>query len=87
MMTPQPTPYRPLSPQTRELIQRLVEETLTPTTKATILSAYTATYDLINRETRSSEDDRSLDPDLLRAEVIPAFAAHVLRLLLESPPR
>jgi hypothetical protein len=86
-MTPQPITYRPLSPQTREFIQQLVEETLTPATKAAILSAYTAAYDLINRETRSSEDDRPLDPVLLRAEVIPAFAAHVLRLLLENAPR
>ena len=63
-MTPQPIPYRPLSQQTREFIQQLVEETLTPTTKAAILSAYTAAYDRINRETRSSSDDRPLDPVL-----------------------
>ncbi len=86
-MMSEPTNYRPLSAQTRELIQQLVDETLTPPTKAAILSAYTAAYDRINRETRSSDDDRPLDPDLLRAEVIPAFAAHVLRLLLATAPR
>lgn len=86
-MTPQPITYRPLSPQTRELIQQLVEETLTPTTQAAILSAYTATYDRINRETRSTDDERPLDPVLLRAEVIPSFAAHILCLLLENAPR
>jgi hypothetical protein len=85
-MTAEPPPYRPLSRQTSDYIEQVVEESLTRATKEAIVAAYTTTYDRLARETRSSTDGRPLDPDRLRSEVIPAFAARILRLLLATAP-
>jgi hypothetical protein len=74
MTTSEPPNFRPLSRQTSDYIEQVVEESLTPATQEAILAAYTATYDRLARETRSSADGRPLDPDRLRADVIPAFA-------------